>query len=90
MVNVKKKKRVKKKNQKKTDKSISQKLCHLFLHTIFYVLSMNAQTLLHPLNKPYAWSFAESISQKLSVLFIFEHYFLRFKYECTNVIASSE
>ena len=54
MVNVKKKKRVKKKNQKKTDKSISQKLCHLFLHTIFYVLSMNAQTLLHPLNKPYA------------------------------------
>ena len=56
MVNVKKKKRVKKKNKKKnkTDKSISQKLCHLFLHTIFYVLSMNAQTLLHPLNKPYA------------------------------------
>ena len=28
--------------------------CHLFLNTIFYVLSMNAQTLLHPLNKPYA------------------------------------
>ena len=90
MVNVKKKKGVKerKKNLIKVFHKNSQ--CNLFLHTIFYVLSMNAQTLLHRLNKPYAWSFAESVSQKLSVSFIFEHYFLRFKYECTNVIASSE
>ena len=54
MVNVKKKKGVKerKKNLIKVFHKNSQ--CNLFLHTIFYVLSMNAQTLLHRLNKPYA------------------------------------
>ena len=26
-----------------------QSQCHLFLHPVFYVLSMNAQKLLHPL-----------------------------------------
>ena len=43
------------------DKSIwKNSQYHLFLHPVFYVLSMNVQKLLHPVIKPCAWSFAVS------------------------------
>ena len=37
---------------------------HLFLHPVFYVLSMNAQKLLHPLIN-HAWYFAASKSRAI-------------------------
>ena len=51
MVNVKKKERSKKKKKNLIKLFHKNSQCNLFLHTIFYVLNMNAQTLLHPLNR---------------------------------------
>ena len=38
--------------------------CHLFLHPIFYVLSMNAQKLLHPIHEALQQVNHEEYSQK--------------------------